>query len=117
DLGESEQNGDVDDVYEHEPAAPAKYIRHAHVLGDPLEDIDVEPNRRRHQTNLDHAHDKHAKYDRIDAELLDGRQDDRHGQQDHTDAIDEHAQKEVQRHHPDQDHNRRNSPVDDAARK
>ena len=75
-----------------------------HVLGDALNDVEVDADRRMHEADLHRAHEKDAEPDRRQAELDDDRQQDRRREQHQREAVEHRAeQQQQQRHHDDRD--------------
>ena len=67
-----------------------------------LEHEQVEPDRRRDLRHLHHQHDEDAVPDHVDACLHDQRLNDRRGQHNHRDAVEEAAQDDVEDHQREQ---------------
>ena len=66
-------------------------------LGHPLQDEQVEADRRRDLRHLDDDDDEDAEPERVDAGLLHRRHDHAHRQHDHRDAVEEAAEDDVER--------------------
>ena len=82
---------------------PAK-ISWQRPLGVARDDEDVEPDRRRDQADLGDDDDDDAEPDRVEAERLDQRQDDRHGQDQDRDLVHQAAEDDVAEQDEGEDH-------------
>src|SRR6185369_16955535 len=71
-----------------------------HVLHHALDHEHIHADRRMDQAELDRHHDDDAEPNRIEAEMDNDREDDRHGEDDHGHRIHQAAQHQI--HHHDQ---------------
>src|SRR5689334_22599916 len=97
---ERDQDHQADQVGRHKGNHAAEDGGERDVLHHALDDKDVHADRRMDEAELDRHHDDDAEPDRIEAEMHDDGEDDRHREADHRHRIHQAAEYEI--HHHDQ---------------
>ncbi len=83
---------------------------------DALDDEQVDTDRRRDLSELDEEHEHDPEQDRIDAVVLQHREDQRHGDDDHAEALDQAAQDRVEHEQREEEFEPAQVEADDEAR-
>src|SRR5579875_689213 len=98
DHGEGDENDQPDEIGQDERHHALENGRETHVLHDALDHEDVHAHRWMDEAQFDRHDDDDAEPDRVEAEVGDDREDDRHGQDDHRHGIHQAAEHKIHQH-------------------
>src|SRR5665647_3722075 len=95
---EGDQDHQPDQVGDDERDHALEDRGETHVLHHALDDKHVHADRRMDQPEFHRHHDDDAEPDRVEAEMDNDREDDRHGQDDHGHRVHETAENQIHQH-------------------